>query len=77
MTFEDALKEVKQGKSIRLSHWEEDVFVKVQYPHERPFKSSNESDNITFPYLYVEMKSSKVIWMPSIVELFYTDWEIK
>ena len=67
MKFEKAFAEVKVGKSIRLPKWKPDVAVKV--PDE---KSAN-----TAPYLYVESRFGRVPWMPTQIELFATDWEVR
>lgn len=68
MTFEDALKQVKQGNTIRLPHWSQDVCIKLQLPHEQ--------SDMTHPYLYVESRYGRSVWNSTVPEQFSEKWEI-
>lgn len=68
MTFGDAFKQVKLGKSMRLSIWKGDVNIKAQYP--------DEHSKMTAPYLYVESRYGNVPWEPTMIELFSNDWVV-
>ena len=66
--FSDALIAVKKGKGIRLSSWNPDVIIYVQYP--------DEHSKMTAPYLYVESRFGRVPWKETMIELFSDSWEI-
>jgi len=68
MNFGKAFEAVKNGKSMRLPIWFEDVKIKVQFP--------DKLSKMTAPYLYVESRYGKVPWKPTMIELFSEEWEI-
>ena len=68
MEFEDALREVKAGKGMRLPKWSDDVVVRAQYP--------DEHSKMTHPYLYVESRYGRVPWKETYVEMFSNEWVI-
>ena len=48
MQFEDALREVKAGKGMRLPQWSPEVVIRCQVP--------DDNSKMTSPYLYVESR---------------------
>ena len=68
MTFGDALKALREGKSVRLPHWSEEVRIKLQKP--------DEHSKMTAPYLYVESRFGRVPWVVTQIELLSDAWEI-
>lgn len=68
MEFEDALKQVKLGKGMRLPQWSPEVVIRAQYP--------DENSKMTAPYLYVESRFGKVPWKETYVELFSEEWNV-
>ena len=66
MIFGDAFEQVKEGKSMRLPQWQEDVKIKAQYP--------GKHSKMTAPYLYVESRFGKVPWKETMIELFSEEW---
>lgn len=72
--FSDALKALKKGQAIRLSHWEENVEVKIKYPYDAMFQKKKE--RITVPYLFITNKNGVMPYTPSQDELLSEDWEI-
>ena len=68
MTFEDALKEVKAGKGMRLPRWSPEVVIRCQVP--------DEHSKMTAPYLYVESRFGKVPWKETFPEMFDNSWEV-
>lgn len=68
MKFEDALKQLKQGKAMRLPNWSPEVVIKVQYPCQ--------GSEMTAPYLYVESRFGRVPWKETFIEMFSEDWAV-
>lgn len=68
MQFEDALKEVKAGKGMRLPHWSPEVAVRCQMP--------DAHSKMTSPYLYVDSRFSRVPWRETFPEMFDCRWEV-
>ena len=68
MNFGLAFEQVKQGKGMRLPHWEPDVVIRAKYP--------SENSDMTAPYLYVESRYGKVPWKETMIELFSEKWEV-
>lgn len=68
MPFEDALKEVKAGKGMRLPHWSPEVAVRCQMP--------DEHSKMTSPYLYVDSRFGRVPWRETFPEMFDCRWEV-
>ena len=58
----------KHTLGIRLTHWKEDVVVRIQFP--------DENSKMTAPYLYVESRFGRVPWMPNQIEMFSREWVI-
>lgn len=67
-SFSKALDALKEGKSVRLSAWAEDVKIKAQFP--------DDNSKMTAPYLYVESRFGCVPWKETMIELFSEDWVI-
>ncbi len=67
-SFGLALEAVKKGKGMRLSAWQPDVVIRVQFP--------DEHSKMTAPYLYVESRFGRVPWKETMIELFSDAWEI-
>jgi len=68
MNFGKALELVKQGKGMRLPHWEQSVVVRAQFP--------DKNCKMTAPYLYVESRYGRVPWKETMIELFSEDWVV-
>lgn len=68
MLFEDALREVKAGKGMRLPKWKPDVVIRCQVP--------DEHSKMTTPYLYVESRFGRVPWRETFPEMFDDSWEV-
>ncbi|CAM1357573.1 Thoeris anti-defense Tad2 family protein [Tenacibaculum halocynthiae] len=68
MVFGEAFEKVKEGKSMRLSQYSEDVRIKAQYP--------NEHSKMIAPYLYVESRFGNVPWKENNIELFSDKWVV-
>jgi hypothetical protein len=66
MNFGDAFEQVKEGKSMRLPEWSEDVTIKAQYP--------GKHSKMTAPYLYVVSRFGNVPWKETMIELFSEEW---
>lgn len=58
----------KDKMGMRLSHWKEDVVIRIQFP--------DEDSKMSAPYLYVESRFGRVPWMPNQIEIFSRDWVI-
>lgn len=69
MTFEDALKQIKQDSAtgMRLPQWNKDVIIACQRP--------DENSKMTHPYLYVHSRFGNVPWKETFVEMFSDEWE--
>ena len=67
MTFENALREVKEDQKagMRLPTWSPDTCVKVCFP-----------ENNDCRYLYIENRFGKVPWIPAYPEIFSNNWEV-
>lgn len=68
LNFGQAMEYLRQGKSMRLPHWHENVRIKIQYP--------DKNSKMTAPYLYVESDNGKIPWKETFIELFSNEWEI-
>lgn len=68
MNFETALTALKKGKTVRLSHWSDDVFIKMQSPDAHSMN--------THQYLYVSSSKGRVPWINTVPELFSDCWVI-
>lgn len=68
MQYEDALREVKQGKGMRLPSWSPEVVIRCQTP--------DEHSKMTAPYLYVSSRFGKVPWIGTFPEMFDCRWEV-
>lgn len=67
MNFGEGLQKVFEGKSIRLSYWEEGYKVKAQYP--------DTGSKMTTTYLYLDSLYIRVPWIPTQTEIFSNYWE--
>ena len=68
MTFSQAFEEAKEGKSIWLPHWGNDVSIRVQTP--------DDHSKMTAPYLYVSSRYGRVPWVMTQIELFSEEWKV-
>ena len=68
MQFEDALREVKAGKGMRLPQWSPEVVIRCQVP--------DDNSKMTSPYLYVESRFGRVPWRETFPEMFDCRWEV-
>lgn len=68
MNFGKALEEVKNGKGMRLPHWNYDVVIRAQYP--------DKNSKMTAPYLFAESRFGCVPWKETMIELFSEDWMV-
>lgn len=68
MSFEDALRAMKNGEFVRLPFWSPEVRIGAQYP--------DENSKMTHPYLYVISRKGCVPWKETYPELFSNEWEI-
>jgi len=72
MDFGDAFCGIKFpdcATGMRLPNWSKDVRIKVQYP--------TPESKMTAPYFYVDSQFGVVPWIPTMIELFSEDWEIR
>lgn len=68
-SFGDALDEIRYGQAaMRLPQWLPDVLIQYQSP--------DEFSKMTAPYLYVESRYGRVPWIPTMIELLSTEWNI-
>lgn len=51
---------------MRLTHWQNDVIVKIQSP--------DDHSKMTAPYLYVDSRYGRVPWKETMIELFADNW---
>lgn len=70
MEFEDALKALKDGKTITNRNWNgKGMCLKAQY--------SDENSLMSLPYIYmVDVKGEYVPWLASQQDIFSGCWEI-
>lgn len=70
LTFGQAFDIIRSGgaEGMRLSNWQDDVVIKVQFP--------DENSKMTAPYLYVESRFGKVPWKETMIELFSKEWKV-
>jgi len=66
--FEDALKAMRAGKSVRLTKWQDDVFISIQHP--------DANSKMTAPYFYVTSRFGMVPWIPTMIEMLSEEWII-
>ena len=67
-TFGNALEFLKDGESVRLPNWSDDVNLNLQIP--------DKNSKMTAPYLYVESRFGTVPWKETMIELFSEEWEV-
>lgn len=68
MSFGAALEAMRNGKAVRLPHWQPDVRIMMQAP--------DEHSKMTHAYLYVRSRFGCVPWIPTQVELLSMDWQV-
>ena len=70
LNFGEAMEQIRyHGKSyMRLKAWGKDVKIFIQY--------SDESSKMSAMYFYVKSRFGRVPWIPNMIELFSTDWEV-
>lgn len=68
MSFGAALEALKNGKAVRLPHWQPDVRIMMQVP--------DDGSKMTHAYLYVQSRYGCVPWVVTQVELLSMDWEL-
>ncbi len=66
--FGKAIEYMKLGKSVRLPHWGDDVFISIQVP--------DTNSKMTAPYMYVTSRYGLVPWIPTIIEMLSEEWQI-
>lgn len=66
--FDEAMKYLKRGISVRRKVWQPDVKICTQFP--------DENSKMTAPYLYVESRFGRVPWKETMIEMFENDWMI-
>lgn len=68
--FSEAFEDLRAGHidGFRLQGWSQDVVIRLQVP--------DINSKMSHEYLYVESRFGKVPWMPTIVELFSTKYEV-
>lgn len=64
--FDEAMKYLKRGISVRRKAWASDVKICTQFP--------DEYSKMTAPYLYVESRFGRVPWKETMIEMFENDW---
>lgn len=64
--FDEAMKYLKRGISVRRKAWQPDVKICTQFP--------DEHSKMTAPYLYVESRFGRVPWKETMIEMFEEDW---
>lgn len=67
-TFGEAIESMRAGGKIRLPAWSEEVFISIQVP--------DENSKMTAPYFYVTSRFGLVPWIPTMIEMFSTEWEM-
>ncbi len=70
MTFGSAVDKIQANKRavMYLPSWSREVKVKVQRP--------DSGSKMTHPYFYVDSRYGLVPWIPTMVEMFSTKWEV-
>lgn len=68
MSFGAALEAMKNGKAVRLPHWNPTTRIRLYVPVEE--------DTMTHSFLYVESGYGRVPWVVTQVELLSNDWEV-
>lgn len=66
LTFGAALEAMRNGKAVRLPHWQPDVRIMLQTP--------DEHSKMTAPYLYVQSRYGRVPWVATQIELLSMEW---
>jgi hypothetical protein len=67
-TFSQAIEYMKDGESVKLPQWQDDVFISIQKP--------DENSKMTAPYFYVTSRFGMVPWIPTMIEMFSEKWQI-
>ena len=67
-SFGAAIEFMRDGEAVRLPHWATDVSIRIQNP--------DSNSKMTHPYFYVTSIRGLVPWIPTMVELLSTEWEI-
>ncbi len=68
MTFGEAIKEMQDGRAVRLPQWSGEVKIQIQVP--------NEHSKMTAPYFYVTSRFGLVPWIPTMIEMLSVEWGI-
>ena len=68
MTFGQAIKEMQDGRAVRLPKWSEEVKIQIQTP--------DEHSKMTAPYFYVTSRFGMVPWIPTMIEMFSVEWMV-
>ena len=76
LSFGDALRELKRGKSVQRNGWNgKGLKIKAQFP--------DEHSKMTLPYLYIEYPTdaqntpgARCPWLASQTDIMAEDWEI-
>ncbi len=67
-TFGEAIESMRAEGKVRLPKWSEDVYISIQVP--------DDNSKMTAPYFYVTSRFGMVPWIPTMIEMFSTEWEI-
>lgn len=70
MNFEEALKELKNGKKIRNNNWNgKGMYLGAQYP--------TYLSKMTLPYIFMKNADGDLVpWLASQQDLFSEGWEV-
>ena len=66
--FSEALMALKQGNTVKLNKWSDDVYLSIQSP--------DSNSKMTHRYIYVTSRFGLVPWTPTQVELLSDKWDI-
>ena len=68
LPFGEAIKALKNGQSVKLPYWGDDVYLSLQVP--------DEHSKMTHEYIYVTSRYGLVPWVATQVEILSDSWEI-
>lgn len=67
MNFGQALQFILAGQDARLPTWSPEVRIKLHHPE-------LVAEKMTAPYLYVESRHGRVLWLPTQIEILSDAW---
>lgn len=68
MNFGQAIEEMRNGGTVKLPQWQDDVFISIQTP--------DENSKMTAPYFFVTSRFGLVPWIPTMIEMLSEQWVI-